>query len=100
MIALEPHADGTLMPVKAHASARRSAMHAGSDGNLHVSVTTAPERGKANKAIVALLADKLSLRKSQIELVAGETAAAKRFLIRGIAPDALGRQIATALAIE
>jgi len=42
-------------------------------------------KGKANKAIVALLAEQLSLRKSQIELISGETSSQKRFLIRGIA---------------
>ena len=99
MIALEPHAEGTIVPVKAHAGARRNAVHAGSDGMLHISVTTAPDKGKANKAIVALLAETLSLRKSQIELTAGETSAHKRLLIRGLPADAIAERIA-ALAPE
>jgi len=42
---------------------------------------------------VALLAKQLSLRKSQIELLSGETTAQKRFLIRGIAPAELLQRI-------
>ena len=85
MIALEPHSEGTILPVRAHPGARRSEIRGHQNGMLKVSVTQAPEKGKANKAIVALLAEQLSLRKSQIELISGETSAQKRFLIRGIA---------------
>ncbi len=94
MIALEPHPEGTIVPVKAHAGARRNLVRAGAGGVLDVSVTVAPEKGKANKAIVALLAEALSLRKSQIRLVAGETSPNKRFLVRGVAAEALAEKIA------
>jgi uncharacterized protein len=98
MIALEAHPEGTILPVKAHAGARRNEIKAGPAGSLHVSVTQAPEKGKANKAIVALLAGVLSLRKSQIELLAGETSPQKRFLVRGLARDELSARIARAVA--
>ena len=42
---------------------------------LKVCVTQAAEKGKANKALVELLGKALSLRKSQIELLSGETVA-------------------------
>ena len=64
---------------------------------LKVSVTQSPEKGKANKAIVALLSKSLGLRKSHIELVAGATSHQKRFLIRKITPDALAERIARVL---
>ena len=51
---------------------------------LRVSVTQAPERGKANKAIIELLSRQLGVKKSQIELIAGQTAPQKRFLLRGV----------------
>jgi len=93
MIALEPHAEGTILPVRAHPGARRNEIRGHHGGMLKVSVTQAPEKGKANKAVVALLAKQLSLRKSQIELLSGETTAQKRFLIRGIAPAELLQRI-------
>jgi len=97
MIALEAHPEGTILPVRAHAGARRNSIEGTRAGNLQVSVTQAPEKGKANKAIVALLAESFGLRKSQIELVSGERSPQKRFLIRAIAPAELRARIRPAL---
>ena len=90
---LEPHADGTILPVRAHPGARRNELRGVQDGMLKVSVAQAPEKGKANKAIVELLSKKLGLKKSQIELIAGETSHQKRFLVRGIRHDELAERI-------
>lgn len=84
-----------MLPVRAHAGARRNAAGGEQDGALRVQVTQAPERGKANKAIVELLAKQLRLKKSQIELVSGETAPQKRFLIRGLTVAMLAEKLAT-----
>ncbi|MEX2113939.1 MAG: DUF167 domain-containing protein [Pirellulales bacterium] len=97
MIALEAHAEGTILPVKAHAGARRNGIRGEQGGALQVSVTQAPEKGKANKAIIAVLAEALGLRKSQIELVGGETSSQKRFLVRELAPIILANRIELAL---
>ncbi len=93
MIDLERHAEGTVVAVRAQPGARRNEIRGEQDGALKVCVTAAPEKGKANKAIVAVLSKSLSLRKSQIELIAGETARRKRFLVRGIDLDELARRI-------
>ena len=82
MIALEQRSDGVLLPVKAQAGARRNAIRGEQNGMLKVSVTQAPEKRKANQAIVEVLAKGLRLKRSQIELVSGETASQKKFLIR------------------
>ena len=79
------------------AGAHRSEVRGEQDGALKVCVTQSPEKGKANKAIVELLAKSLSLRKSQIELIAGETSPQKRFLIRGVTPEELSRRIDAAV---
>ena len=97
MIALEPHAEGTILPVRAQAGARRNGLKGIHAGALQVAVTQAPEKGKANKAIIAVLAESLGLRKSQIELLTGETASQKRFLVRGVIAEDLNRRIAHAV---
>jgi uncharacterized protein (TIGR00251 family) len=97
MIALEPHAEGTVLPVRAHPGARRNEIRGQQNGMLRVSVTQAPEKGKANKAVAALLAKGLALRKSQLELIAGETSPQKRFLVRDVTPQDLARRIERAL---
>ena len=82
MIPFEDHADGVLLPVKAQAGARQNAIRGEQNGMLKVAVTQAPEKGKANQAIIAVLAESLRLKRSQIELISGETVSQKRFLIR------------------
>lgn len=49
------------------------------DGNAHlkVRVSAVPEDGKANKALIVLLAKKLGLPKSSITFISGETARKK-----------------------
>ncbi len=94
MIALQSHAEGVILPVRAQPGARRNEVRGEQDGMLKVCVTQSPEKGKANKALAALLSKALRLRKSQIELIAGETSPQKRFLIRGVTAEELSRRIA------
>jgi uncharacterized protein (TIGR00251 family) len=98
MIALESHAAGTIVPVRAQPGARRNELRGEQDGALKVCVTQVAEKGKANKALIAVLCDTLDLRKSQVELLAGETGHQKRFLIRGLTPAELAARIARATA--
>ncbi len=44
-----------------------------SDGRLRVYVTTVPEGGKANVAVLKMLANALGVPKSQLEIVKGDT---------------------------
>lgn len=97
MLQLEPHPDGVILPVRAHAGARRNALKGIHAGALQVMVTQAPEKGKANKAIIELLADKLGLRKNQLELLSGETSSQKKFLVREIMPEDLNQRISNEL---
>jgi uncharacterized protein len=99
MLALEARPEGTILPVRAQPGARRNEIRGVQDGMLKVCVTQSPEKGKANKAVVELLGKKLSLKKSQIELVAGETSHQKRFLVRGITAEELAERIQRAASI-
>lgn len=94
MIELAARDDGVLLPVRARAGARRTTICGEQSGALKVTVTQAPERGKANLAISRLLAKELGLKKSQIELVAGTTAPQKKFLIHEISIEELSKRIA------
>ena len=57
-------------------------------------MTQAPEKGKANKTIIVLLARELAVRKSQLELLSGETSGQKRFLVRGLTQEQLCARLA------
>jgi hypothetical protein len=97
MISLKPHARGVILPVRAKASARRCGVTGVHDGMLKVSVTQAPERGKANKKIIEVVAERLLLRRSQIELLAGATSPEKQLLVRDISIDELEKRIGQAV---
>ena len=92
-IALEPHPEGAILPVRAHPGARRNEIRGEQNGMLRVSVTQAPEKGKANKALIAVLSKGLSLKKSQIELISGATSPEKRFLVREVSLSQLQERI-------
>ncbi|MGD9635346.1 MAG: DUF167 domain-containing protein [Pirellulales bacterium] len=89
MIELAAHPRGVLLPVRAQAGARQNGIVGEHNGMLRVAVTAAPEKGKANKAIVEVLADALKLPKSSLELVSGETSQQKRFLVVGAKEELL-----------
>lgn len=88
------------MPVRAQPGARRNELRGVQDGMLKVCVTQAPEKGKANKAVAELLSKTLGLKKSQVELLAGETSHQKRFLVRDITPHELAERIEQILSSE
>lgn len=98
VIGVEPHPEGSVLPVRAHPGARRNEVGGEHDGALRVAVTQAPEKGKANKAIVSLLADRLRVPKSQVELLSGDTSSRKRLLVRGLTPQDLLARLAAILA--
>lgn len=97
MIDLQPHQAGVVLPVRALPGAKKNEIRGEQDGALKVSVTAAPEDGKANKAILELLAKQLKLRKSQLELLSGQTSRQKRVLIGGIELDDLQEKLAALL---
>lgn len=58
---------------------------------LKVSVTTAPADGKANEAVIALLAEEWGVAKSAISVVTGATDRRKLVEIRGAPQELLAR---------
>ncbi|TIX92692.1 DUF167 domain-containing protein [Rhizobium sp. P44RR-XXIV] len=65
----------------------------GSDGQsyLKARVSVAPEKGKANKALIALLARSMGIPKSSLELVSGDTERKKILRIEGEPKDLMQR---------
>ncbi len=81
-------ADGVTLRLKVAPRARHDRIEGwapAADGGavLKISVTAAPERGRANDAVIALLARALGVPKSSITILAGETGRAKTIRIAG-----------------
>ncbi|WP_428304160.1 DUF167 domain-containing protein [Lacipirellula sp.] len=81
---LEPHPSGVVIRVKARPGARRNGFAGIHADALRIDVTAAPEKGKANEVIIALLAEAFHVAKSQIELISSPANAQKRFLLAGL----------------
>jgi uncharacterized protein (TIGR00251 family) len=82
MIAITEHAAGCVLPVHAQPRARKAGILGEHAGALKVAVTASPEDGRANEALAQLLAKTLGFKRSQVELLSGETSREKRFLIQ------------------
>jgi uncharacterized protein (TIGR00251 family) len=80
-IDLQQHPRGVILPVRVHAGARQNAILGLRERALRVAVTAAPEKGKANRAVVALISKAIGVPKSSIEILFGETSPQKRLLI-------------------
>lgn len=62
----------------------RNAINGWMGDTLKLSVTAAPEKGKANQAVIELLADVLHLPKSAFTILRGDTSAQKLIEIAGL----------------
>ena len=61
-----------------------------------VRVAAAPERGKANDAVLELLAATLAVPRANVTLVSGGSSRDKIVELTGLAPDEIERRLATA----
>jgi uncharacterized protein (TIGR00251 family) len=93
MIELTANAHGTIVPVHAQPAAKQTALLGERAGSLRIAVTAPPEKGKANAAVKAALAQLIGCRFSQIALVSGETSRQKRFLVMEIEPEEVRRRL-------
>jgi uncharacterized protein len=73
---------GVTVDLRVQPRARRAALET-ADGALKAAVTAPPEDGKANAAVIALLAEHWRLPKSSFDVIKGQTARAKTVRVAG-----------------
>jgi uncharacterized protein (TIGR00251 family) len=76
--------DELILTIKVEPRSSRSGIVAMYGDALKVKLTSAPVEGKANKELVALLAKELGIKKTDIEIVSGETSKNKVVKLIGI----------------
>lgn len=81
---LREHADGMLLALRVQPGSRKEGILGVHADRLKVAVHAAPEKGKANDAVIDVLAEALGLRKNQIILQQGATSQNKVVLLLGI----------------
>jgi uncharacterized protein (TIGR00251 family) len=82
-----------LLNLKVAPKSSRNAVNGWLGDTLKLSVTAAPDKGKANQAVVGLLAETLGLPRSSVRIVRGETAATKQVEISGLAEGEILRRL-------
>jgi uncharacterized protein (TIGR00251 family) len=76
--------------------AKRSAIVGRHGAAWKVRVNAPPEGGKANKAVVKLLADTLCLHERDVEIVSGHASREKTVALAGVRPEEIERRLARA----
>ena len=76
--------DAIVLRVHAQPGAGRSAIVGRYRDALKVRVAAPPQGGRANGALVTLLAHEFGVKDAQVSLVGGESSRAKRFRIEGL----------------
>ncbi len=79
----EPPPPGTEFAVKVSPKARRNAIELDGSGGFRVWTTAAPEGGKANAAVLTLLADHLGVPKSRLAVIRGAASRTKVVRVAG-----------------
>jgi uncharacterized protein (TIGR00251 family) len=85
------NSQGIQLALKVTPNAGRNEISGYKEGVLQVKVAAAPVKGKANKALTDLLAERLGIRKSAITIIKGETSRNKVVLINGISSENLSK---------
>ena len=76
-----------VLEIRVHAKAKRNSVEAHSGSPLRVWVTAAPEGGKANEAVIALLAKRLGVSRSSLSILRGHKSRNKLLSFEGLAAD-------------
>lgn len=81
MLELKTTQGGVEFRVKVVPGASRTGIVGELDGALKVAVSAPPEKGKANKAVLALLAEALGVKVAGLRIEAGATSHYKRCVV-------------------
>jgi uncharacterized protein (TIGR00251 family) len=90
--------DGATLAVRAQPGAKKDKITGLHDGSLKVAVSAPPEDGRANEAIIRLLADTFDCRPNRINLQKGKTDRRKVFLFEKISAEELRKKVESIVA--
>ena len=83
MLSIQKTDDGVIFKVKVQPGAAKNEIMGVQEDALKVRISAPPVKGKANKALIDFLAGKLSVKKSEIEIVSGHTSKIKKIKVLG-----------------
>jgi len=83
----------TLIKVKVLPRSSRTEIAGRGNDVYRVKITDPPVEGRANQALIALLAEKLEVPKRDIEIVSGKSGRLKTIRIRGLTADEIAQAL-------
>ncbi len=84
---LQDHPDAVILTLKIVPGSSKTTLCGLLDGMLKIKVAAPPEKGKANKAVIAFLAQTLGIKKADLSLVSGQTSPVKQVQIQGLTSE-------------
>ncbi len=93
-------AASTRVKLRVSPGARRAAVVGRHGDAWKVRVTEAPERSRANEAVLRLLADALAVPRSAVTLVSGHGGREKIVELTGLGPALVERRLSSAAALD
>lgn len=87
--------DGVVLSLHCQPGAKASRVVGLHNDRLKLQVQAPPLENRANDALVAWLADQLSLPRKRIEILTGQTSRQKRVLVRGATLERVERLLMT-----
>ncbi len=94
MIRVDEKSGAVLFSVRVSPGASKTRALGEHDGALKVAVNAPPEKGKANKELVAFLAAALGVKKGEVSVAAGEASRTKRIAVLGVSASVAGERLA------
>ncbi len=85
---------GCRLRLRVRPGARRDALVGAHGDALKIAVSAPPERGRANQAVLELLARRLDLPASRLRLVSGERSPDKALVVEGMCAAEARRRLA------
>ena len=89
MILIQDHAEGATIAIRAQPGAKKNMILGEHNGALKIAVTAPPLDGRANDAILDLLASWLRAKRGYLELIRGASSRDKVVLIRSMTAEVL-----------
>ncbi len=89
MVKIREMEAGIVVSVKVQPNSSKNRVVGEYADQIKIAVTVAPEKGKANKAVIKLFAKWLGIKSSDIQIISGETSRDKELFIRNITEEDL-----------
>lgn len=82
-------ADSFIIALHCQPGAKKTEVQGEHDGRLKIRLAAPPVEGKANEALIQWLSKTLEIRRTNIELLAGDLSRLKRVRVQGLTADQL-----------